>query len=67
MSDPNQLRDRARRCRRLADGLTNRRDCEALVELAAEYEAEAARTEASIERLRALWQVRGPGAPADAR
>lgn len=44
----------------LADGLTDRRDFEALVGLAAEYDAEAARTEAAIERLRAIWRVRPP-------
>lgn len=44
----------------LADGLTNRRDFDALNGLAAEYDAEASRTEAAIERLRAIWHVRPP-------
>lgn len=45
MSEYQQLRQRAQKCRMLASGLSSPRDIETLNQLAAEYEAEAARTE----------------------
>jgi hypothetical protein len=57
MVEYQQLRERAQKCRMLASGLSSRRDIDTLHQLAAEYEAEAARAE---RRLRELVDAWGP-------
>lgn len=54
MVEYRQLRERAQKCRMLASGLTSRRDIDVLHQLAAEYEAEAARAEHALKKLNAL-------------
>lgn len=51
----------------LADGLTSRGDVRALSDLADEYDAEAARAEAAIDRLRALWRTFPAATPDDSQ
>lgn len=51
MVEYQQLRERAQKCRMLASGLSSRRDIDTLHQLAAEYEAEAARAERRLREL----------------
>lgn len=51
MFEHQQLRERAQKCRMLASGLSSRRDIDTLHQLAAEYEAEAARAERVLQHL----------------